>query len=93
MKVGLSEKGRPRGGGRTGSGCKCAALLGYCGGAAPEEQLTADIAALLTMGIVGELAYEKAGTSGNGSLRAAWHDAVSRMDSKTLLGRAKLYEA
>ena len=87
------ENGHPMLAGLTGTGCMCSSLLGSFCGAAPDEPLTASIAALLTMGIAGELAYEKAGTSGNGSFRAALHDAVSRMDSKTLLGRAKLYEA
>jgi hydroxyethylthiazole kinase len=45
------------------------------------------------MGIAGELAYENAGQKGNGSFRAALHDAISRMDGQTLEKRLKFNEA
>ena len=77
----------------TGTGCMCSSLIGSFCGAAPHDPLAACTAALLTMGISGELAFEKAGALGNGSFRVALHDAVSRMDADTLKGRAKLYEA
>ena len=53
----------------------------------------AAVAAMLCMGIAGELAFEKAGRLGNGSFRAALHDAVSCMDVQTLEGLAKYNEA
>lgn len=77
----------------TGTGCMCSSLIGSFCGIARQDPLMASAGALLTMGIAGELAYEKAGAVGNGSFRVALHDAVSRMDGKTLKERAKLYEA
>jgi len=77
----------------TGTGCMCSSLIGSFCGVAPNDPLTACAAALLVMGISGELAYERAGAVGNGSFRVALHDAVSRMDAEILTGRAKLYEA
>lgn len=77
----------------TGTGCMCTSLIGSFCGASAKDPFTACVAALLTMGIAGEIAFEKAGALGNGSFRAALHDAVSLMGAKTLLGRAKLHEA
>jgi hydroxymethylpyrimidine kinase/phosphomethylpyrimidine kinase/hydroxyethylthiazole kinase len=74
----------------TGTGCMCTSLIGSFVGAAPETPLEATVCALLSMGIAGEIAYEKAGEAGNGSFRAALHDAISKMDAKTLETRAKL---
>ncbi len=77
----------------TGTGCMCSSLIGSFCGAAPNRLLEATVAALLSMGIAGEIAHTEAGQQGNGSFRTALHDAVSRMDSDTLMRRAKLYEA
>ncbi|MDL2217114.1 hydroxyethylthiazole kinase [Christensenellaceae bacterium OttesenSCG-928-M15] len=77
----------------TGTGCMCSSLIGsYCG-AAVKDAFCATVAALLSMGIAGEIAYEKAGACGNGSFRAALHDAVSRMDKETMEKRGHFYEA
>lgn len=77
----------------TGTGCMCSSLIGSFCGAVPESPLEATVAALLTMGIAGEIAHDKAGAQGNGSFRVALHDAVSRMDAETLTRRAKTHEA
>jgi hydroxyethylthiazole kinase len=77
----------------TGTGCMCSSLIGCYLGANPEKPLESAAAALLTMGIAGEIAYEKAGHLGNGSFRAALHDAMSHMDASTLERRAKYDEA
>lgn len=77
----------------TGTGCMCSSLIGAFCGAAPNKPLEATVAALLSMGIAGEIAYTEGGQWGNGSYRTALHDAVSRMDTDTLVRRAKLYEA
>ncbi len=77
----------------TGTGCMCSSLIGSFCGAAPESPLEAAVTALLSMGIAGELAFERAGHNGNGSFHAALHDAVSKLDGETLGGRARLYEA
>lgn len=73
----------------TGSGCMCSSLIGSFCGASGDDYLLAAAAAMLCMGVVGELAYEQAGLRGNGSFHAALHDAVSLLDAKTLerLGR------
>lgn len=87
------ENGHPMLSNLTGTGCMCSSLIGsYCG-AAHDSPLEATAAALLTMGVAGEIAFEAAGQQGNGSFRVALHDAVSRMDAGTLRKRAKLYEA
>ena len=77
----------------TGTGCMCSSLIGSFCGAEPGSCFEAAAAALMTMGVAGEIAFEQAGGKGNGSFRAALHDAVSHMDGKVLIGRAKLYEA
>lgn len=87
------ENGHPMLSNLTGTGCMCSSLIGSFCGAAPEDPLAACTAALLTMAIAGEIAWEKAGAAGNGSFRAALHDGVSSMDGETLAGRAKLHEA
>ena len=75
----------------TGTGCMCASLIGSLCGAC-DSAFDATVAALLVMGIAGEIAFERAGQKGNGSFRAALHDAVSLMNGKTLAERAKLHE-
>lgn len=77
----------------TGTGCMCSSLIGAFCGAAPEKPLDATIAALLSMGIAGEIASSRTQKLGNGSFRTMLHDAVSLMDTDTLIRRAKLYEA
>lgn len=86
------ENGHPMLSRLTGTGCMCSSLMGAFIGAEKELPLEAATAALLTMGIAGEIAFDKAGLVGNGSYRAALHDAVSRMDADILTGRAKLNE-
>jgi hydroxyethylthiazole kinase len=76
----------------SGTGCMCASLIGsFCG--ACDSAFDATVAALLVMGIAGEIACDRAGERGNGSFHAALHDAASLMDGKTLAERAKLHEA
>jgi hydroxyethylthiazole kinase len=91
-KIILVENGHPMLGNLTGTGCMCSSLIGSFCGAAPEEPLAAAAAAMMCMGIAGELAYESAGQRGNGSFRAALHDAISRMDAATLEKMAKYHE-
>ncbi|MCP1103295.1 hydroxyethylthiazole kinase [Aequitasia blattaphilus] len=76
----------------TGTGCMCSSLIGsYCG-AHKEQPFAATVAALLSMGIAGEIAFEKAGQLGNGSFHMALHDAISTLTPSILLERAKIYE-
>jgi hydroxyethylthiazole kinase len=87
------ENGHPMLSNLTGTGCMCSSLIGAFCGATPDRPLEATVAALLAMGVAGEIAYENAGKQGNGRFRVALHDAVSRLDADTLAGRARLYEA
>lgn len=72
----------------TGTGCMCSSLIASFCGANPKHPFDATVAALLAMGIAGEVAYETAGHLGNGSFHMALHDAVSKMNDETLEQRA-----
>lgn len=92
-KVVSLSNGVPMLGSLTGTGCMCSSLIGCYLGANPKEPFESVTAALLSMGIAGEIAHERAGHLGSGSFRAALHDAMSRMDAATLEERAKYDEA
>jgi hydroxyethylthiazole kinase len=77
----------------TGTGCMCSSLIGCYLGANPDKPLESVAAALMSMGIAGEIAYERAGRLGSGSFRAALHDAMSCLDASALESRAKYDEA
>lgn len=53
---------------------------------------TAAAGGVLSMGLAGEIAYEKAGSIGTGSFHIAIIDALSNLDAKTIQERAKLDE-
>jgi hydroxyethylthiazole kinase len=91
-RVVLIKNGHPMLANLTGTGCMCTSLVGAFVGATPETPFEAAVCAVLSMGIAGEIAYEKAGKSGNGSFRAALHDAISMMDAVTLEKRARFSE-
>ncbi len=76
----------------TGTGCMCTSLIGSFCGASPATPLESTAAALLSMSIAGEMAFEKVGNMGNESLRMAVLDMVSKLHSETLTRRAKLNE-
>lgn len=92
-RVILIENGHPMLSCLTGTGCMCSSLIGCFLGAAPELPLEATVAALMCMGIAGEIAYQEAGQRGNGSFRVALHDAISRLNSEIIAGRARVDEA
>ena len=79
-------------GGLTGTGCMCSSLIGSFCAACPGDFLMAAATAMICMGIAGETAFEKSGHLGNGSFRAALHDAISRMDANTIESLAKYHE-
>lgn len=75
----------------TGTGCMTTALVGsFCG--AGKDAFVAAVAGIAAMGIAGEIAYEKAGDRGTGSFHISIIDAISRLDEKILLERAKINE-
>ncbi|MFP3154108.1 hydroxyethylthiazole kinase [Lachnospiraceae bacterium ZAX-1] len=92
-KVTLIKNGHPMLANLTGTGCMCSSLVGSFVGAVPQLPLEATICAVLSMGIAGEIAYEKAGELGNGSFRVALHDAISKIDREILEKGAKASEA
>lgn len=75
----------------TGTGCMCSSLVGaYCG--ASQNTFAAAVAALLSMGIAGEIAFEAAGAKGNGSFHMALLDAISLLTPAILQERARYDE-
>lgn len=75
----------------TGTGCMTTALVGaFCG--AGKDNFVAAAAGIAAMGVAGEIAYEKAGERGTGSFHIAIIDAVSQLDEKILLERARINE-
>lgn len=79
----------------TGTGCMSSALVGaFCGATtATNDYFIASVAGIATMGIAGEIAFEKAGTKGTGSFHIEIINAISLMNGQTLNERVKLYEA
>ena len=77
----------------TGAGCMCSSLVGSFAGAAPGELFAGTAAAILCMGIAGDISAEKNSSAGNGSFRSGVLDAIYNMDAATLEKRARLNEA
>ncbi len=75
----------------TGTGCMSTALTGAFAGIT-DDYFIAAAAGLATLGIAGEMAWEKAGMYGTGSFRGALIDAVSLLDRRTFERRAKIDE-
>ncbi len=75
----------------TGTGCMTSALVGSYAGVS-SDYLTAAAAGVASMGIAGEIAYEKAGSMGTGSFHIGIIDALSGLDAETIMQRAKLDE-
>ena len=73
----------------TGCGCMCASLVASCAGAGLDP-LTSAVSGVALMGVAGELAFERCGELGTGSLRVAIVDTVSRMTDEELAGRARI---
>jgi len=85
--------GHPALSGVTGTGCMCSSLIGSFCAAKPDKAFEGTVAALLCMGIAGELAYERSGQAGNGSFRMGILDVISRLNVDTLNERARYDEA
>ncbi len=87
------ENGHPMLAKVSGTGCMCTSLVGAFLGADPRRPLLAAAAALLCMGVAGEIAFARAGGAGYGSYRQAVMDAVSQLDAGTLLAMGKVRQA
>ncbi|BBK77927.1 MULTISPECIES: hydroxyethylthiazole kinase [Clostridium] len=76
----------------TGTGCMTTALVGgYLGACETKEDLfIAAVSGIVSMGICGEIAEERAGSIGLGSFHMAIIDAVSNLDEEDLLKRSKI---
>ena len=75
----------------TGTGCMTSALVGsFCG--ITRDYYIATVAGIATMGISGEIAFEKAGVMGTGSFHISIIDALSNMNSTIFLERGKIDE-
>ena len=76
----------------TGTGCMTSAMIGaYL--AAGSDPFIAAIGGIISMGICGEMSYEKNGTLGTGSFRVGIIDAVSNLNGETIMKRGNIYEA
>ncbi|WP_315068479.1 hydroxyethylthiazole kinase [uncultured Clostridium sp.] len=75
----------------TGTGCMTSALVGaYCG--AGSDYFIAAVSGIISMGIAGEIALEKAGNIGTGSFHIAIIDAISNLNTKIIKKMAKIKE-
>ncbi|MGN0144298.1 MAG: hydroxyethylthiazole kinase [Clostridium sp.] len=76
----------------TGTGCMTTALIGGYLGACEncDDYFAAAAAGIISMGICGEIAEEKAGNIGFGSFHMAIMDAVSNLDKETIINRSKI---
>jgi hydroxyethylthiazole kinase len=76
----------------TGTGCMCTSLMGsYLG--AGEDILTAALAGVVSMGIAGEIAYERLKKyEGTGSLIVNIIDAIYNLSEEIIIERGKINE-
>lgn len=82
--------GRKEMGKITGTGCQLSGMITTFLAANSESPLNATVAAICTMGVAGEIAWETMNpTDGNATYRNRIIDAVYHMDAKTLDTRSK----
>lgn len=74
----------------TGTGCMLSGILGAYIGAA-EDKFSAAVNAVASMGIAGEISFEKYSALGTGSLRVGIIDALSKIDDKIISARGKIF--
>lgn len=73
----------------TGTGCMLSAVVGaYVG--ANSDNFEATVTAVASMGIVGEIAFERARRSGTGSFHMEIIDAMGKIDDQIINEKAKL---
>lgn len=85
------ENGHKMLSGVTGTGCMCTSLIGaFCG--VTSDYSLAVASGVMSMGIIGEMAFEKAGQRGLGSYHAAIIDETSNLSEETIIGRANIHE-
>jgi hydroxyethylthiazole kinase len=77
----------------TGTGCMCSSLIGsYLG--TGESKLLSALAGIVTMGVAGEIAYERSNKEyeGSGTLKVNILDTVYNMSEETIVKRGKIDE-
>ena len=88
-RVAILENGTKMLANVTGTGCMTTALVGaFCG--AGLDYFTGAISGIMSMGIAGEIAFEKAGQLGTGSFHIAIIDAISNLNSDMIGKMAKV---
>ena len=85
IKNGVPEMGKI-----TGTGCMLSGILGaYIG--AVEDKFMAAVSAVASMGIAGEISFEKYSEVGTGSLHIGIIDALSKIDDEIISARGKIF--
>jgi hydroxyethylthiazole kinase len=100
-KIIYIENGHPMLGNLSGTGCMCSSLIGSLCGASPEKPFEAAVAAMICMGIAGEIAHERTRhefpdeLNRQGSFHRALRDFFSSLEDahEIFNKRAKYYEA
>jgi hydroxyethylthiazole kinase len=83
------ENGHPAMSKITGTGCMCTSLVAsFCGAGVPPFE--AAVCGVAVMGIAGELAFERSGARGVGSMRVSLIDEIGKMSPDTLKRRLKM---
>lgn len=91
QRVAILENGHKMLANVTGTGCMTSALVGgFCG--AGLDYFIAAISGIISMGIAGEIAFEKAGSIGTGSFHIAIIDAISTLNNEIIGSMAKVSE-
>lgn len=76
----------------TGTGCMCTSLIAsYCG-VSKDNIFQATVLGVLTMGIAGEIAYEKSFNQGLGTFHKELFNAIGKYDVNVLNQKAKFEE-
>lgn len=88
-RVAILENGTKMLANVTGTGCMTTALVGgFCG--AGSDCFVGSVSGIISMGLAGEIAFEKAGHIGTGSFHIAIIDAISNLDNEIINNMAKV---
>lgn len=90
-RVAILENGTKMLSNVTGTGCMTTSLVGAFSGAGSDYFIAA-ISGITSMGIAGEIAFERSGQIGTGSFHIAIIDAISNLDSEVINNMAKIEE-
>lgn len=88
-RVAILENGTKMLSNVTGTGCMTTSLVGAFSGAGSDYFIAA-ISGITSMGIAGEIAFERSGQIGTGSFHIAIIDAISNLNSQVVRDMAKI---